>query len=178
MTFAVASSLGGMTNTHLLGSLGGALDHTGVVRIEDRLATTPDDLWSALTDPGRLVHWLGEIEGDLRLGGTFRAHFFASGWNGTGRIEACEPARRLSLVTRGDEAAREHVVELRLTADGGSTILAWEATGMPPELVAAFAAGNQIHVEDLAAYLDGRGRCNAGARFDELYPAYQELAVA
>jgi hypothetical protein len=35
----------------------------------------------------------------------------------------------------------------------------------------------QVHVEDLAAYLAGRKRCDAAARFDELFPAYQELAV-
>jgi uncharacterized protein YndB with AHSA1/START domain len=53
-------------------------DGKGVVRMEDRFTTDIDDLWSALTDPGRLARWLGEFEGDLRLGGEFRARFFAS----------------------------------------------------------------------------------------------------
>jgi len=35
----------------------------------------------------------------------------------------------------------------------------------------------QIHVEDLAAYLAGRERVNAAARWDELHPAYQDLAA-
>ena len=52
----------------------------GVVRMEDRFDTGVADLWSALTDPRRLGGWLGEVEGDLRLGCEFRAHFFASGW--------------------------------------------------------------------------------------------------
>src|ERR1700760_529181 len=60
-------------------------DGRGVVRMEDRFDTDIGDLWSALTDPGRLARWLGECEGDLRLGGEFRARFFASGWEGTGR---------------------------------------------------------------------------------------------
>ena len=34
-------------------------------------------------DPLRLARWLGEVEGDLRLGGEYRARFFASGWEGT-----------------------------------------------------------------------------------------------
>src|SRR5215471_7518318 len=38
--------------TRILGSLGSA-DSTGVVRIEDRYDTEIDDLWSALTEPGR-----------------------------------------------------------------------------------------------------------------------------
>ena len=39
--------------TRILGSLRSA-DGAGVVRIEDRYDTDIDDLWSALTDPGRL----------------------------------------------------------------------------------------------------------------------------
>ncbi len=50
-------------------------DGKGVVRMEDRYDTGIDDLWSALTDLGRLARWLGEFEGDLRLGGEFRARF-------------------------------------------------------------------------------------------------------
>src|SRR6267154_3836293 len=85
--------------TRILGSLRSA-DGKGVVRMEDRFDTDIDDVWSALTDPRRLARWLGEIEGDLRLGGEFRARFFASGWEGTGRVEACEPPQRLLVLTR------------------------------------------------------------------------------
>jgi hypothetical protein len=64
-----------------------------------------------------------------------------------------------------------------LTADGDQTILAWEERPMPVNLLAAYGAGIQVHVEDLAAHLAGRERCDAAARFEELFPAYQELAV-
>jgi len=74
----------------ILGSLRSA-NGKGIVRMEDRYDTNIGDLWSALVDPRRLARWLGDIEGDLRLGGEFRARFFASGWEGTGRVEACEP---------------------------------------------------------------------------------------
>ena len=125
--------------------------------MEDRFDTNIDDLWSALTDPGRLAHWLGEVEGDLRLGGEFRFRFFASGSEGTGRVEACEPSRRL-LLTMALGQPDEDVIEATLTADGGQTILVWEERGMPLDLLAAYGAGVQIHVEDLAAYLAGRDR--------------------
>ena len=52
----------------ILGSLRSA-DGKGVVRMEDRFDTAIDDLWSALTDPGRLARWFGQVEGDLRPGG-------------------------------------------------------------------------------------------------------------
>src|SRR5262252_614828 len=87
-------------SNRILGSLRSA-DGKGIVRMEDRFDTDIDDLWAALTDPSRLARWYGEVEGDLRLGGEFRAHIDSSGWDGTGRVEACEPPRRLLVTTRG-----------------------------------------------------------------------------
>jgi len=89
-------------------------------------------------------------------------------------------ASYLVLTKDADEpdAADEHVIEVTLTADGDQTILAaWEERPMPVNLLAAYGAGIQVHVEDLAAHLAGRERCDAAARFEELFPAYQELAV-
>ena len=164
----------------ILGSLRSA-DGKGVVRMEDRFDTDIDDLWSALTDPSRLARWLGEVEGDLRLGGEFRARFVASGWEGTGRVEACEPPQRLLLLTKdADEpnAPAEHAIEARLIADGDQTILVWEERGMPLEQLAAYGAGIQIHVEDVGAHVAGHERSDdAEARWGELLPAYEELAA-
>ncbi len=160
----------------ILGSLRSA-DGKGIVRMQDRFDTDIDDLWSAITDPGRLARWIGEVEGDLRLGGDFRAHFFSSGWEGTGRVEACEPPRRLLLVTKLADAPDEQEIEVTLTADGAQTTLVWEERGMPVDLLAAYGSGIQVHVEDLAAHLAGGGRCDAKARWDELLPAYQSLAA-
>jgi uncharacterized protein YndB with AHSA1/START domain len=158
----------------LLGSLRSA-DGKGIVRMEDHLGTDIDDLWSALTDPRRLARWIGEVEGDLRLGGEFRFRFFASGSEGTGRVEACEPPRRL-LLTMALGQPDEDVIEVTLAADSGQAILVWEERGMPLDQLAAYGAGVQIHVEDLAAYLAGRERVNAAARWDELETAYRDLA--
>ncbi len=38
---------------------------------------------------------------------------------------------------------------------------------MPVDLLAAYGAGVQIHVEDLAAHLAGRERSDADARWNE-----------
>jgi uncharacterized protein YndB with AHSA1/START domain len=152
----------------------------GIVRMEDRLDAGVDDVWSALTDPGRLARWLGEIEGDLRLGGEFRAHFLSSGWKGTGRIEACDPPRHLFVLTRDEdepEADFEHAIEVSLTPAGGSTLVVWEERGMPENLLAPYGAGIQVHVEDLTAHLAGGERCDANARFEELLPAYRALSA-
>jgi len=160
----------------ILGSLRGA-DGTGIVRIEDRFDTDIDDLWSAVTDPRRLAHWLGEIEGDLRLGGEFHAQFFSSGWEGTGRVQECEPPNRLLVLTKDADESNEGPIEVTLTADGDQTVLVWEERGMPVDLLAAYGAGIQVHVEDLAAHIAGQARCDATARWHELIPGYRDIAV-
>jgi uncharacterized protein YndB with AHSA1/START domain len=120
-------------------------------------------VWSAITDPSRLARWYGEVEGDLRLGGEFRARLFASGWEGTGRVEACEPPRHLMLLTKDPDQADEGVIEITLSADGDQTILVCEERSMPLHLLAAYGAGIQVHAEDLAAHLAGRQRCDPKA---------------
>jgi uncharacterized protein YndB with AHSA1/START domain len=169
----------------ILGSLRSG-EGKGVVRIEDRYDTDIDDLWSALTDPLRLARWHGQVEGDLCRGGEFRLYLESDDWDGTGRVEACEPPRRLLVTTREtDESyARgkgvppyDEVIEATLTADGDQTILVIEIRGMPLDKIAFYGAGWQIHAEDLAAHLAGRERVDSEARWNELVPAYQDLAA-
>jgi uncharacterized protein YndB with AHSA1/START domain len=178
-----------MTNarggSRLLGSLRSA-DGTGVVRIEDRYDTGIDDLWSALTDPGRLARWYGEVAGDLRPGGQFRLHVPDADSDHAGRVEECEPPRRLRVGTREtDESYQrgqgvppyDEILEATLTAVGDQTVLVIEVRGMPLDAVAYYGAGWQIHAENLAAYLAGRERGSTEARWGELVPPYQDLAA-
>jgi uncharacterized protein YndB with AHSA1/START domain len=158
----------------LLGTLRSA-DGKGIVRMEDRYDTDIDDLWSAITEPSRLARWYGEVEGDLRVGGASRLRVFASGWEGFRRVEACEPPRRLLLAGKEQHEPDELVTEVTLTPDGDQTILVLEERGMPLDYLSAYGAGVQIHVEDLAAYIGGLGRCDSDARMDELFPAYEAL---
>ena len=102
-------------NTRITGTLR-SVDGRGVVRMEGSYDTGIDDLWSALTDAQRLARWIAEVEGDLRLGGAFRATF-TSGWEGPGRVDACEPPRYL-LVTMTPGREEETVIEAVLVADG------------------------------------------------------------
>jgi uncharacterized protein YndB with AHSA1/START domain len=171
--------------TRILGSLRSA-DGQGIVRIEDRYDTDIDDLWSAFADPQRLAGWHGQVEGDLRPGGQFRLYLESDDVESTGRVEACEPPQRLLVTTREtDESWRrgqgvppfDSAIEATLTADGGHTILAIEARGMPLDGIAFYGAGWQIHAENLAAYLAGRERGDTAARWDELVPPYQDLAA-
>jgi uncharacterized protein YndB with AHSA1/START domain len=171
--------------SRLLGSLRSA-DGRGVVRIEDRYDTEIDDLWSAITDPARIARWYGQVEGDLRPGGEFRLYVEDADSEHAGRVEECEPPRRLRVTTRETDESYERgqgvppfdeTIEATLTADGDQTVLVLEVRGMPLDAVAYYGAGWQIHAENLAAYLTERERADTEARWAELVPPYQDLAA-
>ncbi|HMG65951.1 MAG TPA: SRPBCC family protein [Streptosporangiaceae bacterium] len=151
-----------------------SVDGKGAVRMESRYDTGIDDLWSALTDPGRLRRWIAEVAGDLRPGGAFRASF-TSGWDGPGRVDVCEPPQRL-LLTMSPGQPDETVIEARLAPAGDQTSLIIEERGLPLSDLAGHGAGWQAHVEDLAARIAGREPADWRTRWAELTPSYRDLA--
>jgi uncharacterized protein YndB with AHSA1/START domain len=163
------------SSSRILGTLRSE-DGRGIVRIEDRFNTDINDLWSALTEPSRLARWYAKVEGDLRPGGEFHMVVHGSGWEGTGRVQACEPPRRLSVTSRELTANFDGFLEATLAADGDQTILVIEARGLPLEKLPYYGVGWQIHVEDLAAYIADSERGDAEIRWAELVPEYQALA--
>ncbi len=159
----------------------------GMVRLEERLATPIREVWSAITDPSRLAAWHALVEGDLRLGGEFRIFVEADDWEGTGRVTACEPPRRLSVTSRESEeswrggrgaAPFDESVEVRLEPDGDGTAITVEVSGLPLEPLAAYGAGWQIHLENLASHLAGRTPGDTEARWGALIPAYEAQAAS
>ncbi len=148
------------------------VDGKAVVRMEDRFATDAGDLWSALTDPGRLARWIAQVDGDLRVGGEIHA-VFTSGWEGPGRIEVCEPPSKLLLrMSPGEEDETE--IEARVFPEGSMTRLVVEERGLPLGEAAAHGGGWQAHIEDLAAHIAGRQPSDWRARWAEVTPAYQD----
>jgi uncharacterized protein YndB with AHSA1/START domain len=83
-----------------------------------------DDVWNALTDPGRMRRWFLPVTGDLRVGGSFQLEGHAGG-----EILTCEPPTLLRLTFGGPTS----IVELRLTATGDETVLELEHT-VPMEI--------------------------------------------
>jgi uncharacterized protein YndB with AHSA1/START domain len=148
--------------------------------MEDRFDTGIDDLWGALTEPDRLAKWYGEVEGELSQGGEFRLRVTLSGER-TGKIEACEPPQRLLLTMRDPEARpgqpQQTVIEAQLSAEGTQARLVWETRGLPVDLLPAYGAGIQIHVEHLADYVSGREFQIDVSRWDELFAAYEAVGV-
>jgi uncharacterized protein YndB with AHSA1/START domain len=146
---------------------------TGIVHVEDVYPTGIDDLWSAITDPARLARWIGTVEGDLRLGGTFTAKFTSS-WEGWGTVDVCEAPHRL-VVTTQDEDQIPTVIEALLTAEGDGTRLVIEDRGLPLDVYEKHGAGWQAHVEDLAALISGHEPADWKTRWTELIPSYEAM---
>lgn len=157
--------------TTVVGSLR-IIDGKAAVRMEDHFDTDARDLWSALTDPGRLERWLAKVDGDLRLGGLFQARF-TSGFEGPGRVEVCEPPRRL-LVTLCPGADDQTVIEAEISVAGDRTRLVVEERGLAVDGVAGHGGGWQAHIEDLAAYLAGQPVGDWRTRWAELTPTYRD----
>ena len=172
--------------SRILGTLQSA-EGAGVVRVEDRYDTDVEDLWEALTDPARLARWYGRVDGDLRPGGRIRTYIEASDVESTGRVEACDPPRRLLVTTRETDESHERgegvppydgSIEVTLDPVGGRTDLVIEVRGMPLHSIAFFGAGWQIHAEHLADHVRGRLQHeDVEARWSELVPSYQEAAA-
>ena len=97
----------------------------------------------------------------------------------TGQVEACEPSQRLVVTMRDSDPQpgqpEQTVIEAQLIAEGAQTRLVWETRGLPVNLLPAYGAGIQIHVEHLADYISGRELRNVEARWSELFPAYEAL---
>lgn len=158
-------------SNHRLGSIL-SVDGKAVIRMEDVYDTGIDDLWSALIDPERLSRWIALVEGDLRLGGSFTADF-TSGWTGPGRVDVCEAPHRL-MVTLSPGLPDQTVIEAQLTAEGDKTRLVLEERGIPLDEAVAHGAGWQVHIEDLAAHLDGRPTARWRERWTDLMPLYRD----
>ncbi len=162
-----------IANDHkLLASMSRTADGKGAVRVEDVYDTDIDDLWSACTDPSRLARWIGEVKGDLRIGGRVRVRFTSS-YEGPGRVDVCEQPTRLS-VTLDPGTDDQAVIDVRLTVDGQRTRLVIEERGLPFDDLDGYGAGWQAHIEDLGAYLAGREPGDWRTRWSALCPAYEE----
>jgi len=117
-------------NDRVLGTLHPDGD-SGSVRVQDTYDTGMDDLWSALTEPDRLARWIGTVDGELRLGGEFRAAFFTSGWEGVGRVRECDPPPHFRIEPTDADGSGAGAIDVSLTPDGDRTILVIVESGIP-----------------------------------------------
>ena len=96
-------------------------EHEGKVRrvvsARRTFATSPDDLWDAVTEPERLARWFGTVSGDLRLGGSFQIKD-----NARGEVTLCKPPELLEVTWRmyGDKSWVR--AQLSPSSEGGTLL--------------------------------------------------------
>lgn len=149
----------------------------GVLRFEIAFPAPVDIVWEALTEPARLAQWYGRVEGDLRVGGGYHALLFPSGWEGDGRVLSCE--RGCSLRVQSGEAGEPVTVdEVELTGTGdGGTRLVLVRSRPSKDMLALYAVGTQLHLENLDAHLAGREPVDPEAFWAALRPRYEAVAI-
>jgi uncharacterized protein YndB with AHSA1/START domain len=102
------------------------------VRLQRDYDAPLEDVWDALTNPGRIGRWFLPVSGDLRLGGRFQFE-----GNAGGEIRECDRPNRLKVTwVAGEPTSPADIseVEVRLTAvDADTTRFVMEHTAIVPD---------------------------------------------
>ncbi|HLI98499.1 MAG TPA: SRPBCC domain-containing protein [Bradyrhizobium sp.] len=107
------------------------------VRLEIRIAASPETVFGLLTDPAQMKTWLAEIvEADARPGG----RFFISGASGLmieGTYLEVVPNEKVMFTWGGVEGLKpgQSTVEFQLEPDGTGTLVRLRHFGLPPSAV-------------------------------------------
>lgn len=98
-----------------------------VVSVVRSIAASPEDVWAAWTDPGRLARWFTtEAELDVRPGGAY-----ATADGDRGEYLRVDPPRRLRFTWDHPDHAPHTVVDLAIEAHvGGRSLVRLEHRGL------------------------------------------------
>jgi len=147
------------------------------VRFERRYATTPEDLWSCLTQADRLTRWLGPVYGELRMGGRYELRMGDdaedSPQNAVGQVLECDPPRRLlvSWAFPGEEPTR---VAVELRPDGAGAVLVLEHMDLSESAARGYGGGWHASLGQLDDHVAGRPVRSWQDAFELALPHYQE----
>lgn len=147
------------------------------VTFERRYATTPTDLWEAVSRPDRIARWLGPVYGDLVPGGSYELRMGedvpGSPENATGEVLRCDPPHGFTvswvfpseLVTRVDVAVR---------ADGDGAVLALVHRDLGADGARGYAGGWHACLDQLEDHVAGVPVRSWQEAFDAALPLYRE----
>ena len=131
-------------------------DGRQMLRYECRLAHPIECVWAALTEPAQLAAWLADADIELVEGGRVELRWQNTDQDGNqavarGSITRLEPPRLLEIATDIHGVLRWH-----LRPDGTGCALTFTATvSLPDDLRPIVRAGWHLHLDHLAAALDG-----------------------
>ena len=114
------------------------------------------DVWAALTEPDRMVRWIGTYEGERGAGGggTFTMTHEEESIGEPMTIVECDPPRRLVVEWVQQETA-EWTVALDLWPEGDRTVLRFVQVFPAEADVIDFAMGWHWYLDKLAAEVGG-----------------------
>lgn len=135
-----------------------------VVEVERRIAATPDEVFTYLTDPEKYTRWKGQqAELDPRPGGRYRVRMGPEAV-ALGEYVEVEPPSRVVFTWgwegSGDVPPGSTTVEITLRADGDGTWLRLRHIGFPSE------ADADLHREGWQMYVARLVEVAAGAQPD------------
>ncbi|WP_369139250.1 SRPBCC family protein [Modestobacter versicolor] len=135
-----------------------------------------EDVWAALTEPDRLLRWMGSYEGERRAGGsgTFTMTHEEQPVGEPMRIVECDAPRRLVVEWESEQAWR---VELDLTEEDGRTVLVFSQLFPAGTEVTDYVLGWHWYLDKLDAEVSGG---TPPGHWDDFYaqlgPAYGRTA--
>ncbi len=161
----------------------GNLTKTGstfTLDFERSFSTDVDDVWEAVTTPERLSRWMAPYEGNLRLGGTWKALNSDGSLFCTGTVTECDPPHRFVTSWHAvEESPTTLTITIEPTAHGAMLRLHHEGVGS-----IYYGPGWQTYLEQLDDELGAAPTSVtdptrvAGVDWDERYaqlaPAWEE----
>jgi uncharacterized protein YndB with AHSA1/START domain len=145
------------------------------LRYERRYDATPDEVWSAFTEPASIRRWLfAETVLEPRVGGAFSLDW-CEGQHAGGSVLVWEPPRVLEVEWIQTDMRSILRVEISAVEDGAVLVLDHRNVTLEPAI--SIGAGWHAHLETLDDVLHGRdGRPDHWRRrYDSLHPRYVEL---
>lgn len=154
-------------------------DEGCAVRFERLYDYTPQELWSALTEPEQIRGWLAEVSRfDAEPGGEVHLHFGdePEGEGTRWRIRELEPERVLECEWHypGEEPS---IVRFECHPREQGTLLVLDHRRLSTDDAPGYAAGWHAHLEALAE-LHSSEDDDWYRRYRELRPVYEQAAAA
>jgi uncharacterized protein YndB with AHSA1/START domain len=146
--------------------LGEANIERGSVALELAVPSTPDEVWTALTEPDHLSHWLGRTEGSPARDAQFAIWHDAT-TRSTHTVTRWQPGWLLAMTWDFPDEGTS-VVSFAVAARKDRTPVALEHQGLTEPT--GYAAGWHRHLEYLAAHLEGSDKT-----FEDFWDGYDAL---
>ena len=113
-----------------------------------------EDVWAALTEPDRMLRWIGSFDGERRAGGsgTFTMTHEEQPVGEPMRVVECSAPRRLVVEWDTEEGWQ---IELDLTTEDGRTVLLFTQLFAPGTEVTDFVLGWHWYLDKFEAEVAG-----------------------